>query len=98
MSRETNVRRRTSDETYTSKVVCDLCGKEAPHPSDWRPWAIGGFDVTETEVTMKTGEQYPECGGGSRFFFDVCPECFKSKVVPAMQALGAELQEEEWDS
>ena len=97
MSRVVKTRMTEPEErTYTADVKCDLCGVLAPSPSNYSPWEKL-YDVAQPEVSLKTGEQWPEGGSGERVFFDICPECFMSKVVPALKALGAEPTVEDWD-
>ena len=84
------------EETYTAEVRCDLCGELAPQPGCYYPWEES-YDVVRPEVRMQTGEHYPEGGSGETTFFDICPGCFTSKVVPALKAMGAEPVVETWD-
>ena len=80
------------------KRVCDICGFEAK-TEGWD--AASGWDVNETEVRIecrqKEGESYPEGGWGTEWIIDICPECFKKKLVPALIEMGAQIKEEEWD-
>ena len=66
-------------------VKCDLCGKEFRG----NRWGSTSFEILETAVHMKEGEQYPECGNSTEIRFDVCPECFKSKLIPWFLEQGA---------
>jgi hypothetical protein len=73
--------------------VCDLCGcrtsndrnwPEPPHPG------CGPYDVRRVEVCCEIGTHYTEGHDTEETSFDICPECFVAKVVPALKAMGAE--------
>ena len=79
---------------------CDLCGKESGGRGDTE-WDKGFYDVMETEVQiqlkMREGEAYPEGGWGTTAEIDICPECFRGKLIPWLQSEGADIKREEWD-
>jgi len=83
-------------EEVCIKRKCDLCGIE----SKWSEWGAGCYEVAESnvtvEVTCKTGESYPEGGSGTEFEVDICPKCFKEKLVPWLRSQGAKVDGEEW--
>jgi hypothetical protein len=74
--------------------ICDLCGcrtsndrnwPEPPHP------ACDMYAVRAVQVSCEIGDSYGGEGGDiEETSFDICPECFVAKVVPALKALGAE--------
>lgn len=61
------------------KTLCDLCGKVID---------VRGYDVDEVEIkiTHTKGESYPEAAYLTESGFDVCGECFTTKLVPWMKA------------
>lgn len=75
-------------------VTCDICKQEF----DDDDWNKGAYEVLETNVSMKTGYLYPEGGNGDEITFDICPYCFKNKLIPALKELGAHPTESKWDS
>lgn len=81
-----------STRTVTVAYICDLCGDESP-----TKWEDGNWDTLDINVSMKTGESYPESGSGETIEYDVCPSCFKSKIIPFMESHGAKTRREEWD-
>lgn len=91
---ETVTKEHTS--THCVKVLCDLCGKEGRHGR----WDCGNyeFDETELEVTVmsKKGKSYPEDYYGKKFVVDMCPECFREKLVPWLRSQGATIEEQEF--
>ena len=76
---------------------CDLCGLESKSAD----WLCGAYEIAESEVkvsvTQRTGESYPEGGVGTEFEVDICPQCFKDKLVPWLKSQGANVVEQEWD-
>jgi hypothetical protein len=83
--------------TYVKSRKCDLCGLETKG-SDWQ---TGLWEVNETEITIaikqKEGENYPEGGSGTEHEIDLCPNCFKNKLVPWLNSQGADIKQKEWD-
>lgn len=83
---------KKTTSTYTSCVslTCDICGAAAPTPSaSWsgRAWVdAGSYDILDVKVRLKDGASYPEGGHGERVGFDICPECFRSKLVPLIES------------
>jgi hypothetical protein len=74
-------------------VTCDLCKRVSKFPN----FKESNFDALEIEVKMRTGNSYPEGGSGEEVSFDICPECFQKKLMPFLQAQGAEPTQTEWD-
>jgi hypothetical protein len=76
---------------------CDLCGRE----SKYADWSTGNYEVDETEIAItivhKKGESYPEASFGKTMDIDLCPVCFKDKLIPWLKEEGATINEEEWD-
>lgn len=86
--------------TYATKrcvrLVCDLCKCEAPD-SERETWGEDSFKVAETTISLKEGSSYPEGGMGELLKFDICPDCFRDRLVPWMKSQGAEPTETDWD-
>lgn len=87
-------------ESKVKKLVqrqCDLCGKTAKTEN----WDAACFDVDETEVKVsirqKDGNSYPEGGSGYEFEIDLCPQCFKGRLVPWLLSQGATIAQKAWD-
>lgn len=72
-------------------TTCDLCGGTTK--GNWG----GGFEVHEVEVRIKEGDTYPEFGSGTEIEYDICPTCFKDKLIPWLESQGAETREREWE-
>jgi len=88
--------------TTTSKIVnyiqCDICGKKADRCNCW---STGAFDVNETEfkisIRQKDGVCFPEGGGGTEYEVDICPNCFKERLIPWLDSQGCKAKRKEWD-
>lgn len=83
-----------SERSVVESIKCDICGKIS---KGW-DWSTSAFEVGRTEVTMKTGEQYPECGHGKEIELDICPDCFITKLVPFVEGFGTKVEVKEWDN
>ena len=77
---------------------CDLCGIEAKG-EEWEAKSFHEVNETEIriEIRQKEGSNYPDCGMGTCHEIDLCPKCFKERLVPWLKSQGADIKEEEWD-
>jgi hypothetical protein len=77
---------------------CDLCGVMS-RGEHWE--AKGIYESNETiiavEVMQKEGANYYDGGSGTKYEVDLCPTCFKEKLIPWLNSQGAEIKQEEWD-
>ena len=78
-------------------LQCDLCGAKSKHRDDW---ATENFEDSETEIkisgSQREGTSYPEGGIGTEYEIDLCPKCFKERLVPWLRSEGAKIEETEW--
>lgn len=78
-------------------VQCDICGKKATTLD----WNSGSYQINETQIKIvvrkKEGESYPEGGYGTEYDIDICPDCFKNKLIPWFMSQGARIDEKDWD-
>lgn len=75
-------------------IECDMCGKK--HAGD--EWGDDYYDVLKTAVKIREGDRYPDGGFETDLVFDICPECFRNKLVPWLAEQGAEPRTEEFES
>lgn len=91
-------KKRVVEDEFCEELRCDLCGAKAKRQNSW---GDGWYDVNETEVSVtvkqREGESYPEGGSGTEYEVDICPECFRTKLVPWLISQGAKIQEKDWD-
>ena len=74
-------------------MKCDICGKGARDPDGDNDWATGFHDTKEIDIKFKDGESYPGDYWGTTYSFDLCPECFMTKLIPWFKEQGATPQE-----
>lgn len=86
----------THTTTFDSlhRVTCDLCGTSYP---DERWGAERSYVVRETSVRLKEGTIDHDNNGGSHVetVVDICPGCFKDKLVPWLRSQGATVEPKE---
>jgi hypothetical protein len=70
------------------KTTCDFCGEKLK---------ARRYERNEVTLQHEEGSHYPEGGSGTRTVFDCCSDCWDSKVMPALKALGASPRVEDWD-
>lgn len=84
--------------TVVEQRKCDLCGKIG---KDDRWESKSSYEINETvieiEIRQKEGASYPEGGSGTKYEIDLCPDCFKNRLIPWLQSQGADIKTEEWD-
>lgn len=87
----------TREHTFCDKILCDLCGKQGIGDS----WESGYYECNETEVEVtihqKDGHTYQGGGDGYQYTVDLCPDCFKDRLIPWLNSQGANLKPVEWD-
>ena len=85
----------------TAKIIefiqCDICGKKA----NSHDWSAGTYNIDETEfkilIRQRDGTNYPECAWGTEYEADICPDCFKDKLIPWLDGQGCKAKRKEWD-
>lgn len=80
--------------THVQKHVsttCDLCGDITDN--DWSP----GYEQNEAKVAIQEMKAYPEGGWGAEYEYDICPTCFKEKIMPWLKKQGAEPRKRDID-
>ena len=94
MAIQTEERIETKTYTHTTKLTCDLCGAVAPRPYD--PWVNYEGDVDRVTMSYKKGSHWFNDGGDIKEeLFDICPNCWKTKVVPWLKSQGATPRQDE---
>jgi hypothetical protein len=74
------------EDTVTVSITCDLCGRESQRPDGWGKDA---FDVRSVTIEAVEGYSFPEGGDYETTGYDLCPDCFWSRLVPWMDGQGA---------
>lgn len=82
------------DKMMFDKLTCDLCGAKAH--SEYQ-WDNGICDVSETTIKYRHGESWPEGGSDTTISVDICPSCFKNKLIPWLESQNVSIREEDSD-
>lgn len=90
----------TTEQTYTKThitVTC-TCGAKG-EGNDYDSEVIWDVAKSDCEVVLSTGiiSEIQEFSHGEivsikKVYVDVCPKCFQERVLPALQALGFEVE------
>lgn len=82
------------------EMTCDICGKESSSNGSWSR-ELYAIDHTQVEVKVivkqEEGHNYPGGGSGTEIKVDLCPECFRNKLIPWLRSQGVHIEEREWD-
>jgi hypothetical protein len=76
-------------KTYVSRVLCDKCNNKVDTGDT--------YDVFDFELSLRTGEQYPDCGFGDKLEIHLCKTCAK-KLFQELKENGYRINESEWDT
>lgn len=74
-----------------SRIACDSCGRSTDHADHM-------YHSEEVTISAQIGDAYPEGSQQTAYDVDVCGECFTSKVVPALEAIGIKVRMRHADS
>lgn len=75
-------------------TCCDICGAKSKRDD----WTTEIYDVAEVEIRLREGDNYPEGGSGTRIDVDMCPDCFREKLIPWLKSQGAKIEVKEWST
>ncbi len=79
------------------ETTCDLCTTVAKAGH----WDSSSYEIAETEIEVtvrqKDGSTFPEGGSGTAYNVDMCPECFKTKLIPWLESQGCTAKRADWD-
>ena len=80
-----------------AKRICELCGHEDTKDG----WDTTTYEINDTRIDItvmqEEGESHGSEGYTSRLVVDICPTCFKEKLIPWLKEQGATLNHEELD-
>ena len=81
-------KRRIPEEVvdFVETTICDVCGV-AHRGNGWERQR--SYEIIETHVKIVTGDSYPTGGYTEERSFDICPNCFKEKLIPFIESFGA---------
>lgn len=76
------------------QVKCCICGDIGDKHNEW---GLGAWDEGRTEIVMARGTFYPENSFGERCKINLCPVCFKEKLIPFLESEGAKIKMIDWN-
>lgn len=94
--------RIVNDDICVSRT-CDLCGRVGSPITNWDspPRRYGGRNtIDECVVRINSGFDDPDGSGviGRKdMVFDICPDCFRSVLIPFLGSKGAAPRTEDYD-
>lgn len=76
----------TREEKTVDVFSCDICGKASPGKYDW-----GEDENHDISVSVELNDYNYSTSDRKGYYMrtDICPECFRGKVVPALEDIGA---------
>lgn len=87
---------KTYEASELIEMKCDLCGKVSKNDD----WSIDNNDVNEVELSVtvhqKQGWSCSDGGSGEEYVIDLCPDCFKNRLIPWLKSEGATIEQKEW--
>ena len=87
ITRETNV---------CTEIRCDICGAKEDTPEWIDSWNSSNFNETKVTIKQKEGTSYPDGGQGTEYIVDMCPVCFKDRLIPWIKSQGGHVEEKDW--
>lgn len=72
-------------------IVCDICGAESS--KNIHEWWGDRFEGVEIEIKYNSASRYPDDVSGDVIEYDLCPDCFRSKLMPWMESQGTKPSE-----
>jgi hypothetical protein len=92
----------------TVAIICELCKKRYPG-DDWDKDCYEHLDcgveqrvlrkkaAVKQDLKLEEGTSYPEGGSYEGFVLDICPACFKDKLIPWFESQGGVVRKTESD-
>jgi hypothetical protein len=69
--------------------ACDICQGKADRPGTGHWEAADTFAISRTTVSFEEGTSFPGDYNTETMSFDICPTCFKDKLVKFFAMFGA---------
>jgi len=83
------------EEQVFDKLTCDICGSASNADENW---AARDFHHASTAIHLEERESLPTGGHSRDVTYHLCPDCFKSKLMPWLESQGAKpgVSEADW--
>ena len=91
--------RAEKTEMVVDYILCDLCrlAKGRDEGGGCVRWTKDSYSIDDVTISYREGDTFPNATDYSIVGYHVCPDCFKSVIVPFMQSRGAEPTKEQVD-
>ena len=97
MRKVTTIEKTVIQKTEVTEIFCDICGekghKEIFDSVGWKD----DPERLESAVYVNEGTCYHDAAWGTVTYFDICPNCFKSVLIPLLKTKGIDPQTREYD-
>jgi hypothetical protein len=91
MRKYQDIKREYTDH-FQIEMFCDICGAKSPSAHSWGQ----DYNTIETEIIYRHGNTWPGDGfSGTEIEYDICPKCFKTKLMVWLKEQGAAPTESE---
>jgi hypothetical protein len=65
------------------KIICDICKSETLNE-----WKTNKNNNIESEIRLEIGHDYYDGGSFGKYEINLCPDCFKDKLIPFVESAG----------
>lgn len=79
-------KKETIEHTKQIGMVCDLCNKKSSNSNGWNTEPT---EIAVSRMELTTGNTDHYYYNTTVLTFDVCPDCFRTKLIPWMKEQGA---------
>lgn len=79
-------------KTELVNCTCDFCGAGGNPGCLSVDWGEDEYDVDKTEISWTSGTNYPGDLNVETKYVDMCPACFRNKLLPWMLRQGVQPQ------
>lgn len=79
--------------------LCVFCGRKAndlDNQEDSANWANDAYVRETVVIRLSNGETFPECSNREYEEWDVCPECFDTRIRPLLPKDSSNKEEVDW--
>ena len=92
------IKAHIEDKVVVDYITCSLCGKKGSDEYEGTNWDAGSCEINRTTPLIRQiGTAYPEGGYYTSIRYDLCNDCWDSKLKPWLDSQNLEAQEDEVD-
>lgn len=93
------IERKPEEREILKEIKCDLCGEVGTDGDKYEGKSCWGIDYVLNDIVIShtTGFMSPDGCDKETEFFDICPNCWESKIKPWFLSQGVNPQKSEID-